>query len=175
MKYAQVDTPIGKLTVVAADTGIRRILWDGETPPEGAFEGGSDVLDAAVTQIREYFAGARTTFDLPLDLGGPPFQQKVWLELGSIPFGTTISYGEQARRIGRPQAGRIGVHRHDFLTHRVGVVREQDRVADRLAHFGFAVDAGQNREARLDVVGYRKNRAIELVEAAGDLARQLDM
>jgi methylated-DNA-[protein]-cysteine S-methyltransferase len=106
MKYAQVDTPIGKLTVVAAETGIRRILWDGEAPPEGAVEGGSDILDAAVTQIQEYFAGARTTFDLPLDLGGTPFQQKVWLELGSIPFGTTISYGEQAQRVGRPQAAR---------------------------------------------------------------------
>ena len=106
MKYAQVDTPIGKLTVVAADTGIRRILWDGEAPPEGAVEGASRILDAAVTQIREYFAGARTTFDLPLDLGGTPFQQKVWLELGSIPFGTTISYGEQARRVGRPKAAR---------------------------------------------------------------------
>ena len=106
MKYAQVDTPIGRLTVVAADTGIRRILWDGEAPPEEAIEGGSDTLDAAVEQIREYFAGARTTFDLPLDLGGTPFQQKVWQELGSIPFGTTISYGEQARRIGRPKAAR---------------------------------------------------------------------
>jgi methylated-DNA-[protein]-cysteine S-methyltransferase len=106
MKYAQVDTPIGKLTVVAADTGIRRILWDGEAPPEGAVEGGSDILDAAVTQIREYFAGVRTAFDLPLDLGGTPFQQKVWLELATIPFGTTISYGEQARRIGRPEAAR---------------------------------------------------------------------
>ncbi|MCW3043178.1 MAG: ogt [Actinobacteria bacterium] len=106
MKYAQVDTLIGTLTVVTAETGIRRILWDGEPPPEGAVEGASDILDAAVTQIQEYFAGARTTFDLPLDLGGTPFQQKVWLELGSIPFGTTISYGEQARRVGRPQAAR---------------------------------------------------------------------
>jgi methylated-DNA-[protein]-cysteine S-methyltransferase len=106
MKYAQVETPIGKLTVVAAATGIRRILWDGEDPPEGAIEGGSHILDDAVTQIREYFAGARTRFDLPLDLGGTPFQQKVWLELATIPFGTTISYGEQARRIGRPQAAR---------------------------------------------------------------------
>ncbi|HEY2668004.1 MAG TPA: methylated-DNA--[protein]-cysteine S-methyltransferase [Actinomycetota bacterium] len=106
MKYAHVDTPIGTLTVVAADTGIRRILWDGEDPPDGAVEGCSDVLDAAVAQIREYFTGTRTAFDLPLDLGGTPFQQKAWRELGSIPFGTTISYGEQARRIGRPQAAR---------------------------------------------------------------------
>ena len=106
MKYTHVDTPIGKLTVVAGGTGIRRILWDGEAPPEDAVEGHSDLLDAAVTQIREYFTGTRTAFDLPLDLGGTPFQQKVWRELGSIPFGTTISYGEQARRIGRPQAAR---------------------------------------------------------------------
>jgi len=106
MKYTHVDTPIGKLTVVAGGTGIRRILWDGEAPAEDAVEGHSDLLDAAVTQIREYFTGNRTTFDLPLDLGGTPFQQKVWRELGSIPFGTTISYGEQARRIGRPQAAR---------------------------------------------------------------------
>jgi len=106
MEYAQVDTPIGKLTVVAGGTGIRRILWDGEDPPEGAVEGTSDLLDAAVTQIREYFAGARTAFELPLDLAGTPFQQKVWLELATIPFGTTISYGEQARRLGRPEAAR---------------------------------------------------------------------
>ena len=106
MKYTHVDTPIGKLTLVAGGTGIRRILWDGEAPPEDAVEGHSDILDAAVTQIREYFTGNRTTFDLPLDLGGTPFQEKVWRELGSIPFGTTISYGEQARRIGRPQAAR---------------------------------------------------------------------
>ena len=106
MKYTHVDTPIGKLTVVAGGTGIRRILWEGEEPPEGAVEGRSDILAAAETQIREYFSGTRTTFDLPLDLGGTPFQQKVWRELGSIPFGTTISYGEQARRIGRPQAAR---------------------------------------------------------------------
>jgi methylated-DNA-[protein]-cysteine S-methyltransferase len=106
MKYTHVDTPIGRLTVIAAGTGIRRILWEGEAPPERAVEGRSDILDAAVTQIREYFSGTRTTFDLPLDLGGTPFQQKVWRELGSIPFGTTISYGEQARRIGRPQAAR---------------------------------------------------------------------
>ena len=106
MKYTHVDTPIGKLTVVAGATGIRYILWDREAPPEGAVEGRSALLDAAVTQIREYFTGNRTTFDLPLDLEGTPFQQKVWRELGSIPFGTTISYSEQARRIGRPQAAR---------------------------------------------------------------------
>ena len=110
MKYAQVGTPIGTLTIVAADTGVRRILFDGrfdgESPPDDAVEGRNDVLDAAVSQIQEYFAGSRTAFDLPLDLAGTPFQQKVWLELGAIPFGTTISYGEQARRVGRPRAAR---------------------------------------------------------------------
>lgn len=106
MNYAQVDTPIGRLSVVAAEAGIRRILWEGQALPDGAIEAGHETLDAAVSQIREYFAGARTCFDLPLDLVGTPFQQKVWLELASIPFGTTISYGEQARRVGRPKAMR---------------------------------------------------------------------
>jgi methylated-DNA-[protein]-cysteine S-methyltransferase len=106
MKYAHVDTPIGKLTVVAADTGIRSVLWNGQAPPDDAMEGTSEILDAAVSQLREYFAGARRSFDLPLDLLGTPFQQKAWLELGSIPFGETISYAEQARRVGRPKATR---------------------------------------------------------------------
>lgn len=106
MRYAQVETPIGTLTVVAGETGIRQVLWDGQPLPEGATPGSGGILDAAVGQIREYFAGTRNTFDLPLELVGTPFQQKVWRELGGIPFGGTISYGEQARRVGRPQAAR---------------------------------------------------------------------
>lgn len=106
MNSAQLDTPIGKLTIVTEDAGLRRIQWDGEEPMEGAQEGRTDVLDRAVRQLDEYFAGARRTFDLPLALGGTPFQRKVWLELSAIPFGATISYGEHARRIGRPGAAR---------------------------------------------------------------------
>lgn len=57
-------------------------------------------------QLREYFAGARRDFDLPLRPTGTPFQLSVWAELRRIPFGTTISYAELARRIGNPRAVR---------------------------------------------------------------------
>jgi methylated-DNA-[protein]-cysteine S-methyltransferase len=73
---------------------------------EGAHEGRSEVLDRAARQLDEYFAGTRRSFDLPLSLVGTPFQRKVWLELAAIRYGTTISYGEQAKRLGRPGAAR---------------------------------------------------------------------
>jgi len=106
MNYTQLDTPIGRLTIVAEDAGLRRIQWDGEEPMEGADEGRTELLDRAARQLDEYFAGTRRGFDLPLALVGTPFRRKVWLELGAIPYGTTISYGEQARRLGRPGAAR---------------------------------------------------------------------
>ena len=63
-------------------------------------------LAAAAEQLDEYFAGARTVFDLPLAPRGTPFQQRVWQALRGIPFGDTISYAELARRIETPRAVR---------------------------------------------------------------------
>ena len=57
----------------------------------------------AVAQLREYFAGTRTVFDLPLAPEGTPFQRDVWMAIGAVPFGETITYGELARRCGRPR------------------------------------------------------------------------
>jgi methylated-DNA-[protein]-cysteine S-methyltransferase len=66
--------------------------------------------DQALHDVREqldaYFAGERQTFDLPLQMTGTPFQKQVWQGLMAIPYGTTISYAELARRIGRPGASR---------------------------------------------------------------------
>lgn len=69
-------------------------------------EGGSPTIEKAATQLDEYFAGKRQEFDIPLLFVGTEFQKKVWNELLVIPFGTTISYGELARRIGMPKAVR---------------------------------------------------------------------
>lgn len=69
-------------------------------------EGTSDVIAYAERQLDEYFAGKRRTFDVPLFFIGTDFQKTVWDELLKIPFGTTVSYGEMARRIGRPTAVR---------------------------------------------------------------------
>ena len=64
------------------------------------------VLRAAAKQLKEYFSGKRKSFDLPLKPEGTEFQMKVWRELSRIPYGTTISYGEQAKRVGDKNAAR---------------------------------------------------------------------
>ncbi len=64
------------------------------------------VLADAARQLEEYFAGARTDFDLPLDAGGTSFQRRVWLALSTIPFGTTRSYGQIAEQIGSAGSAR---------------------------------------------------------------------
>ena len=69
-------------------------------------EGSSPVIDMAVKQLDEFFAGKRRSFDVPLMFAGTDFQKKVWSELLRIPYGQTVSYGELARRIGMPAAVR---------------------------------------------------------------------
>lgn len=69
-------------------------------------DGCSDVTQSAARQLDEYFAGQRREFSLPLMAVGTDFQRAVWAELQRIPFGRTISYGEQSRRMGRPEAVR---------------------------------------------------------------------
>ena len=106
MRLAACDTPVGLLTLVAGDAGLRRLLWPGEPAPAAADPGVHPVLAAATAQLDEYFAGARTAFELPLDLAGTAFQRRAWLELAAIPYGTTRSYSAQAERLGRPGAAR---------------------------------------------------------------------
>jgi methylated-DNA-[protein]-cysteine S-methyltransferase len=92
-----VDSPIGPLGLIASDAGLRAVLFDGGgIRPEGR----SPVLDKAVQQLDAYFSGDLVAFDLPLELHGTEFQRRCWLALASIPYGQTVSYGEQARRIG---------------------------------------------------------------------------
>jgi methylated-DNA-[protein]-cysteine S-methyltransferase len=108
MTYARtkLPTPVGELMLIASDAGLCMVLWEGETgirvpvPAEIRDDPEQPVLSAAVAQLEEYFDGDRQDFELPLDVHGTPFQQKVWEILRAIPYGTTISYGEQARRLG---------------------------------------------------------------------------
>jgi methylated-DNA-[protein]-cysteine S-methyltransferase len=64
------------------------------------------VLWAAAAQLDEYFAKTRRVFELALDLRGTPFQVRAWNALAEVPYGTTVTYGEQARRLGVPRATR---------------------------------------------------------------------
>jgi len=110
---AVMASPLGDLTIVATDRGLRAILWPDDDPDRLALpESEPDpdlrhpVIAAAVAQLDEYFAGSRTSFDLPLDLRGTDFRVAAWRALAEIPFGSTATYGEQARRLGRPGAAR---------------------------------------------------------------------
>jgi methylated-DNA-[protein]-cysteine S-methyltransferase len=106
------DSPVGTLTLVGSDEGLRAVIWpDGRLDRvglagENLTPGDAPVLDATAGQLDEYFAGTRTTFDLPLDLQGTPFQLAAWQALAAIPYGETRTYGQQADRIGRPTAVR---------------------------------------------------------------------
>jgi methylated-DNA-[protein]-cysteine S-methyltransferase len=101
-----IPSPIGELTIVVSDEGVRAISWHGEPSAVDPAEIGeasprrAEVLDRAVAQLQEYFLGARTEFDLPLDPRGTPFQQSAWTALRAIPYGQTVSYAHQARMLG---------------------------------------------------------------------------
>ena len=97
MPRAVVETPIGPLGLVASDTALQGVLFDGRRiRPEGS----SPVLADAARQLDAYFRGELVAFDLALELNGSEFQRSCWLALASIPYGQTVSYGEQARRLG---------------------------------------------------------------------------
>lgn len=99
---------MGGLELLASDRGLTGVVFPpGAMDPWGESPGGC--LGDAAAQLQEYFAGERTTFDLPLDPVGTSFQLAVWEVLRTIPFGETISYGEQARRLGdRRKARAVG-------------------------------------------------------------------
>jgi methylated-DNA-[protein]-cysteine S-methyltransferase len=97
MASTVVDSPIGPLGLVSSEAGLQAVLFDGRRVRA---EGNSPVLAEAARQLEAYFGGELVTFELPLELQGSEFQRRCWLALGSIPYGQTVSYGEQARRLG---------------------------------------------------------------------------
>jgi methylated-DNA-[protein]-cysteine S-methyltransferase len=109
--YKQVDSPVGRLKLVASDAGLVAILWENDRPGRvvlGAMEEEDDhrVLMDAERQLDEFFAGTRREFDLPLDMHGTEFQKRVWERLLAIPFGETRTYSEIAKQLGDEKATR---------------------------------------------------------------------
>jgi methylated-DNA-[protein]-cysteine S-methyltransferase len=107
--YTCVDSPIGELLLVGDGTMLHGLVMQGGKHPVEIgpdWERDDDAFADARAQLREYFAGTRTAFDLPVHLDGTEFQVRVWNALREIPYGTTISYGELARRVGRPTGAR---------------------------------------------------------------------
>ena len=112
--YAQVDSPIGALTLFSRDEALSGLYMGAPSKmPERtghAFDPQVPVLRQAVRQLAEYFEGRRQRFELLLAFTGTPFQQRVWRALTEIPFGVTWTYGQLARHIGSPNGFRaVGV------------------------------------------------------------------
>ena len=109
-------SPVGDLVLTASGTGLTGVYFPtskhgpppvGRPPLSRVGRGGTqEVLDRTESQLKEYFAGTRTAFDLPLEPMGTDFQLRVWALLREIPYGVTTSYGELARALGDPQKSR---------------------------------------------------------------------
>lgn len=112
-----VETSIGLLRLAATEAGLCKIALGEETPESfagwlarhvgpAASDPESPLLRRAAEQLAAYLEGRLRDFDLPLDLRGTPFQQSVWRAVASVPYGQTVTYGQLARQIGRPDAPR---------------------------------------------------------------------
>lgn len=101
-----VDSPVGALRIIASDDGVRAVLWPSDDaervplPDDVETHDSHPVLAQARSELAEYFAGTRRSFDVPLDPDGTPFQHEAWTALRGIPYAETVSYGEQAEQMG---------------------------------------------------------------------------
>lgn len=109
--FKLIDSPVGTLTLVASGAKLAAILWEDDLPTRvrlGSMTADEDhaVLLETERQLKEYFAGSRKVFDIPLDFAGTDFQKQVWQALLTIPFGETRSYRDIAEQIGNVKAVR---------------------------------------------------------------------
>lgn len=111
LAFKTMESPVGKLKLIASDEGLVAILWQLDRPSrtrlgELVEDNQHPVLLKAERQLGEYFAGKRNEFDISLDMRGTPFQKNVWEALLAIPFGETRSYRQIAKQLGNPNATR---------------------------------------------------------------------
>ncbi len=109
--FKWMDSPVGRLKLVAGDKGLTAILWPDDNPkrvPLGVLteNANNPYLIQTEQELSEYFAGRRKFFSVPLDFNGTGFQKSVWQTLLTIPFGETRSYGQIAAQLGKPSASR---------------------------------------------------------------------
>jgi methylated-DNA-[protein]-cysteine S-methyltransferase len=105
--YTTVSSPVGELMLCGDEHALTALHLPGLHPAPGPDWRRDDARFADVArQLEQYFAGDRTTFDVELRPSGGDFEREVWAELVRIPYGETASYGELARRLGRPTAAR---------------------------------------------------------------------
>jgi methylated-DNA-[protein]-cysteine S-methyltransferase len=107
-----MDSPLGPLTLASSPWGLMSVQFGLHMPSDGVIDDAAN--HEAIEQLREYFDGKRTQFNLPLDVSGTPFQMAVWHELQKVPYGSTCSYIDIARLLGKPGAARaVGMANHE--------------------------------------------------------------
>ena len=108
MQFRSMDSPVGLLTLAGVDGRLQHLRMEDQTyePSRSGWEADDSAFPEAVEQLTAYFAGTLTAFDLDLDLGGTPFQRRVWEALLTIPYAATRTYGEIAVQVGSPTAFR---------------------------------------------------------------------
>lgn len=109
--YKEMDSPVGRLKLVASDKGLAAILWENDKPNRVKVRTYTEnnthpVLLEVEVQLNEYFAGTRTSFSLELDPVGTDFQKAVWNILSTIPYGETRTYMGIAKQLGNAKAVR---------------------------------------------------------------------
>jgi methylated-DNA-[protein]-cysteine S-methyltransferase len=103
--YATLPSPVGDLLLTASSAGLTGVYLPGERRrPEPDWQLDPARFEDCAEQLGEYFDGERVTFSLPLAPPATPFQRQVWNELVHIRYGTTLTYTELARRVGRPRS-----------------------------------------------------------------------
>ena len=109
MYYSYVESPVGDILIAGDEKGLRLVNFPTgkmKRAIESDWEENNRALKEPIKQLKEYFAGNRKTFDLKLAPDGTEFQLSVLKALQKIPYGETCSYGDIAKKIGRPKASR---------------------------------------------------------------------
>jgi methylated-DNA-[protein]-cysteine S-methyltransferase len=109
--HTTIRSSLGDLTVVARGGLVTGLYFPHHwyLPDRSAFGEYRDAGFGPVQrQLDEYLAGERREFDVPVEAAGSPFQEQVWQLISQIPYGTTVSYGELARELGRTTAQEVG-------------------------------------------------------------------
>jgi len=109
MDYRIVVSPLGKILLAGDEEGLQLVNFqEGAKPmhPGGDWVQNETAFEQAAAQMAAYFDGRRQVFDLRLAPEGTPFYRRVWEQLQAIPYGETITYGELARRVGKPNGAR---------------------------------------------------------------------
>ena len=154
--YTTADTFIGRLNVAATSQGIAYIGWDksgietiAKTLKLKPVETTTPLLDQCVKQLGEYFDGTRREFSLPLHIEGTDFQMKAWDVLRQIPYGDTISYGEQAKRMGNSKSSRaVAQANHN---NRISIVIPCHRVINSDGTLGGYASGTDKKQALIDL------------------------